>query len=166
MKWYAIQIKPVYDRPSQYRALKEILTTKYGILEENIWICGDAKRENLYQGYVFLQYGGDFAKTWEDLQKERLIEKESGYLEIPSNQMDVMLKEAYPEKEREEFNILDVVILDESPWNQLYGIVVDDKSSDVYEIGVKLHLKTHFLLLRENQIHRCKSLFEVWKFKR
>lgn len=167
MKWYAIQIKQVYDRPSQYAVLKEILLSpKYGLTEDQIWISGDGVRENLYQGYVFLHMDGEFKDVWTELQRERLIDKDMGWVEIPDEQMNLMSSQAYPEKEHEEYNLLDVVMVDEGPWSKLYGIVTENRGKDQYEVGVKLHMKNFFLLLSQKKLHRCKSLFEVWKFKK
>lgn len=163
MTWYAVQMKPHYDRPEQYQVLKDILVSSYGFSTEDIWISGGGVRKNLYMGYVFLKYHGDKQKLWEGLSRERQIDSGMGIVEIPEQQMEVMMGEAYPEKPEEDIDILDVVEIDDTIYRNMYGVVVGMRDG-LYEIGIKMFSMNHFILLPQKQFHKVRSLFEIWKF--
>ena len=166
MKWYAVQIEPSLDRPSQYKALIEILLgEKYGLSPEQIWISGGGERPNIFMGYIFLHVEGDFKPVWESLSKERQICKDMSYLEIPDDQMKDMMESSYPEKPDESLNPLDVVKIDETLYRDLYGIVVDVRKDGRYELGLNFFKGCKFILLDRQKFHKVKSLFEIWKFK-
>ena len=164
MTWYAVQMKPHYDKPSQYQALKESLVNSHGLSPDDIWISGDGIKKNLYLGYVFFQSKEEKQKIWENIAKEKQIDSEMGIMEIPDSQMQIMMSEAYPEKPKEDISILDVVEVDETIYHHMYGIVVDIRDNDVFELGIKMFSRNQFILLNQQQFHKVRSLFEIWKF--
>ena len=164
MTWYAVQMKSSYDRPNQYQALKDVLTSSYGLSEDDIWISGGGVKKNIYMGYVFIRTDESKQALWEKLSKERQIDSDIGIIEIPDDQMVGLMSEAYPEKPIEEISVLDVVEVDDTIYKRMFGIVVGIRDDGLYEIGIRMFSRTQFILLNQQQFHKVRSLFEIWKF--
>lgn len=166
MAWAAFQVKTLYNSTPQYIKLKEILTGDLGFKEEEIYFPGNLERENPLGSYVFVQVPKieDFLNVWQQLIETKFVSNFDGWMQIPDDQMQAMFDHSVEPEKLEDINIYDIVKIKYGPYSKMFGIVLNEKEKDVYEIGFKLFIGPQFKDLSLGHLERVCSLFEVWKF--
>ena len=165
MGWYAFQVRDFYDRPSQYRELKRVLTgDRYGFRNEDIFIWGDCEEPNIKSSYVFVRYDGDFQLLWSDLRGEKYVRSSEPYFPIPDYEIDAM-KAEYAARPHSHVDIYDLVYVEKTIYSRLYGVVLkkgDAKGSVV--VGFNFFTGPRYIEFQPDDLRVVRPLFEIWKF--
>lgn len=165
MSWYAFQVKDSYNRMSQYKEILDVLKSrKYQKNDLEIFISGNGKKENTICNYVFVKEDENINKLWEMLSQEKYFNLSMGYIEIPIEQMKEMIDDC-AEKENISVRYGDIVYIENGPYRQLYGIVLEVEKP-CYEVGLNFCVGPLVVNLKSENIRVEKSLFEIWKMPR
>ena len=161
--WNSIQVKDQYSSVAQLRILKQLLSDKYGIADDDIHIPGNCEVENPLGNYVFIRHD-DFPLLWMRLSTEKMVDNLLGHLEIPDDEMQGVLNESlHSESESGPLCLYDIVKVTCGTYANLYGVVID-AVDDKYLVGFKFFSGTRTCEFDRGKLQKTGGLFEIWKF--
>lgn len=166
MTWFAFQVKDFYDRPSQYRELRLLLEAPpFGIAPQDIYIPGGGDYANPLCRYVFVRLPArdSMALAWPELARAKYIKASDGYLEIPDSEMATLMT-GMANRPKPAARYGDIVRIESTECQGLYGIVLGEAPEDRYTIGMNLFIGPRVAALKRDDFAITKSLFEIWKF--
>lgn len=166
MTWYAFQLKDTYNRITQYGELLNLLRNYYKKKPEDIFIAGNGKKENGICNYIFIKEDeANIGRFWGNLSQEKFFISAMGYVPIPENEF-IALRQDFEEKEKITVRYGDIIQVANGPYRKLWGIVLQVKEDNSYDVGFNFCAKSLIINLKPEQIKVVKSLFEIWKFRR
>lgn len=160
MYWRAFLVFRNFNTLYHYKEISCMLTYKYELSEDRIFIPGGGAVNNIFEGYIFIK--GLDEDTASKIEAEKYFSREISSFLVSDDDV-VSMMETVENLSKKQLKRGDVVKVTDGTYRWLYGIVTNPGTVQS-EVGFNLCSQSIFAKMDNTKLIYVKSLFEVLKF--